>query len=109
MSISVRFLMDLRAIQDRGLNPTFNDLLDALDKARGAGSDVNFQKCDEHDVIRYLEDACRRREAEAERDLKELADILDENRVRGTSILSTMGTVMLDKMGHPVQCQNLGL
>lgn len=100
MSISVRFLMDLRAMKDRGLNPTFEDVLVGLDRARtGDRSDTFGNKVEIIDgdrSIRCIEDVCRRRIHDEEQAWEEMR----------TGLFSGSGDMARDKTGAPIQCQN---
>lgn len=88
-------MLNLAAIKDRGLNPTFEDVIAGIDAA------LHLQKggddAEESELIRHIEDACRKRNAENEKALKTL-------RERGMAAYSDF--ILRDKTGQPVQLQN---
>ncbi len=53
-------MLNLAAIKDRGLNPTFDDILTGMAAALGAQGD---EAAEEREAIRAIEEACRKRQA----------------------------------------------
>jgi len=102
MAISAWFYHQLQAMQDRGLNPTFDDVLVGLAKAREGGSETpsHLGTIDEQEALQRIEEVTRKRQAKN-------ALMWDALKALAPS-LSGFGDVLRDERGEPVQCQNRG-
>lgn len=90
-------------MKDRGLTPSFEDVIEGLERARLGETDrskiarhIDEEVIDTERAVQYIEDSCRRR----------MKEITKEAVL--TWMKATFDTMARDKNGEPIQCQNSG-
>ncbi len=95
-------MLNLAAIKDRGLCPTFEDVLIGL---KAALDHTGSEDSEERQAIYAIETACRKRQVDKSKRWK-IGWGKTVTIAPGWHVDRTGDTILRDKTGHPVQPQN---